>query len=112
MLSRRDTSVTTRAVLVGAIALVTAVGAMTAQVPAVRTSEAERRYVAPHAFERVATGPRTVTLSPGYGRKFAAENTRPTVTISNPYMNPARPIFAKVEHMECTADGGLVVGGR
>ena len=136
MLSRMNMRATTRIALAGATALVTAVitavvtavvavvitavvavvvaavVTVTAQVPAVRTSEAERRYVAPQAIEQVATAPRTATLSPGYGRKFAAENTKPAVTISNPYMDPARPIFAKVEHMECTADGGLVVGGR
>ena len=75
-------------------------------------SEAERRYVAPRATERVAEGPRTATLAPGYGRKFSAENTAPRVTIPNPYLNPARPLFARAEALQCMADGGVMVSGR
>lgn len=69
-------------------------------------------YVAPAATERVAEGPRTATLDPGYGRKFSAANTRPRVTISNPFMDPARPLFARAEAMQCASDGSVVVSGR
>ena len=75
-------------------------------------SEAERRYVAPSATARVAEGPRTATLAPGYGRKFSAENTAPRVTISNPFLDPAKPLFARAEALHCMADGGVVVSGR
>lgn len=75
-------------------------------------SDAERRYVAPRATERVADGPRAATLSPGYGRKFAAENTKPRVTVSNPFLDLAVPLFAAAESMQCMADGSLMVGGR
>lgn len=60
----------------------------------------------------VDPAPRTATLEPGYGRKFAAQNTRPRVTIVNPYMDPAKPLFAERPHIQCRADGGLVVGGQ
>jgi hypothetical protein len=77
-----------------------------------RVSEAEKVYVAPKATEKVAEGPRTATIAPGYGRKFAPENTKPRVTISNPYMDPATALFAEKVKLACTADGGLVVAGR
>jgi hypothetical protein len=69
-------------------------------------------HEAPAATEKVADAPRTATVQPGWGRKFSAENTRPTVTIANPYMDPARPLFARAESLRCAADGGVVVSGR
>jgi len=69
-------------------------------------------FVAASATEPIADGLRTATLDPGYGRKFAAENTRPRVTVSNPFMNLQRPLFADAPKLHCTADGGLVVAGR
>lgn len=75
-------------------------------------SEAEKVYVPVAATEKVADGPRTATIDAGYGRKFAAANTKPRVTISNPYMDPARALFAEKVKLQCTADGGLVVAGR
>jgi hypothetical protein len=69
-------------------------------------------YVVPTATEKVADAPRTATLQPGSGRKFSAENTRPTVTLANPYMDPARPLFARADSLRCAADGSVVVGGR
>lgn len=69
-------------------------------------------FVAPAATDRVAEGPRSATLEPGYGRKFATENRRPRVTISNPFMDPARPLFATAESLQCASDGSVVVSGR
>lgn len=75
-------------------------------------SEAEKVYAAVSATEKRADGPRTATVEPGYGRKFAAANTKPRVTISNPYLDPATALFAEQVKLQCTADGGLVVAGR
>lgn len=75
-------------------------------------SDAEKVYVAVSATEKRADGPRTATVEPGYGRKFAAANTKPRVTISNPYLDPATALFAEQVKLQCTADGGLVVAGR
>ena len=75
-------------------------------------SEAERRYVAPAATQKLADGPRTATPEPSYGKKFAAENTKPRVTISNPYLDPGTPLFAKAEALQCLADGSVMVSGR
>lgn len=75
-------------------------------------SEAEKVYVAVSATEKRADGPRTATVEPGYGRKFAAANIKPRVTISNPYLDPATALFAEQVKLQCTADGGLVVAGR
>lgn len=70
-------------------------------------------FVPPARTEKVAEGLRTATLdSSSYGRKFAVENTRPKVTISNPFMDPQRPFFARAESIRCAADGRVVVSGR
>lgn len=83
---------------------------MLAQLPLVpRVSEAEKVYVAVSATETRAEGPRTATIDPGYGRRFAAENTRPRVTISNPYLDLAVALFDPKVKLPCTGDGGLVV---
>jgi len=75
-------------------------------------SDAERRYMAPAAREKVADGPRTATLEPGYGKKFAADNTKPRVTVSNPFLDLTRPVFSEARSLQCMADGGVMVGGR
>lgn len=85
--------------------------ALTLAQPAPRSPRAAP-FVAPAANERVATAPRTATVQAGWGKKFAAENTRPTVTIANPYMDPAKPLFARAESLRCAADGSVVVSGR
>jgi len=91
----------------------TAATLVMAQRPIVpRVSEAEKVYVAVQATEKVADGPRTATIQQGYGRKFATENTKPRITISNPYLDPATALFAEKVKLQCTADGGLVVAGR
>jgi hypothetical protein len=77
-----------------------------------RVSEAEKVYVAVSATEKRAEGPRTATIDAGYGRKFAAENTRPRVTISNHYLDLAVALFDSKVKLQCTGDGGLVVAGR
>lgn len=64
------------------------------------------------ATARIAEGPRTVTIQPGYGKKFSTENTRPQITITNPFMDPARPLFAEKAKLQCNSDGSLVVTGR
>lgn len=69
-------------------------------------------FVPPARTEKVADGPRTASLAPGWGRKFAADNPRPMVTIANPYMDPQRPLFAKAESLQCAADGRVIVSGR
>lgn len=91
----------------------TAATLVLAQRPLVpRVSEAEKVYVAVSATEKRAEGTRTATIQQGYGRKFAAENTKPRVTISNPYLDPATTLFAEKVKLQCTGDGGLVVAGR
>ena len=77
-----------------------------------RVSEAEKVYVAVSATEKRTEGPRTATIQQGYGRKFATENTKPRITISNPYLDPATALFAEKVKLQCTGDGGLVVAGR
>ena len=69
-------------------------------------------FVPPARTEKMADAPRTASLEPGWGKKFAAENARPKVTISNPYMDPQRPLFAKAESLQCAADGRVIVSGR
>lgn len=69
-------------------------------------------FVPPSATTRVADAPRTATLSSGYGQKFSADNTRPVVTVVNPYMDVKRPLFAKVESLQCAFDGRVIVSGR
>lgn len=69
-------------------------------------------FVPPALTEKVADALRTATLEPGWGKKFSAENTRPKVTISNPYMNPQRPFFARAASLRCAADGRVIVSGR
>ena len=86
-------------------AVVAGHGRLSAQPP-------QSRDAAPQATERLAEGLRPATPEPGYGKKFAAETTLPIVTISNPYMDPARPLIADATGMACAADGGLVIGGR
>jgi hypothetical protein len=78
-----------------------------------RMSDAEKAYVAPQATTRVAEVPRRTYLNPTYGSKFSsAAGIQGEVTITNPYMDPARIFFAKATTLQCTADGGLIVGGR
>lgn len=93
------------------MALIAGLVALQAQAAA-PTSDAERRYVAPAATQKVADGPRTATLEPGYGRKFAEANTKPLVTISNPFLDPGKPLFARAEALQCLADGSVMVSGR
>lgn len=104
------------ALLLALMAVVAGRAALWAQLPRplanVPVSDAEKRYRAPQATERLADGPRPATPESGYGKKFASQTTLPLVTIANPYMDPARPLIADATHMVCTADGGLVVGGR
>lgn len=69
-------------------------------------------FVPPARTDKVADGARTATIDAGYGRKFAVENSRPKVTISNPFMDPQRPFFARAESIRCAADGRVVVSGR
>jgi hypothetical protein len=88
-----------------------AVGAVVVAQPTARPAR-PTAFVAPAASEKVADAPRPATPDAGWGRKFATENTRPTVTIANPYMDPARPLFAKAESLRCAADGSVVVSGR
>jgi sugar lactone lactonase YvrE len=96
----------------GLAAVIATLAAAPAQRGEVPVSDAERRYVAPQATTRVAEAPRTATLAGDWSRKFSPENSKANVTIANPYLDPARPLFAKAEHIECTPDGGLVVAGR
>lgn len=69
-------------------------------------------FVPPALTEKVSDALRTATIDAGYGRKFATANTRPKVTISNPYMDPQRPFFAKAASLQCAADGRVIVSGR
>jgi hypothetical protein len=78
-----------------------------------RINDAEKTYAAPQATTRVAEEPRRTFLRPITGSKFAStDGGQGEVTITNPYMDPARIFFAKALALQCTADGGLIVGGR
>ena len=92
----------------------TAVLAAAAALPVLLTAQPRVPvpFVPPARTDKVADGARTATIDAGYGRKFAVENSRPKVTISNPYMDPQRPLFAKAESLQCAADGRVIVSGR
>jgi hypothetical protein len=78
-----------------------------------RISDAEKSYVAPQATMRIADAPRRTYLEPRYGSKFSSTaGIQGEVTITNPYMDPAKFFFAKALALQCTAAGGLIVGGR
>lgn len=78
-----------------------------------RMSEDEKVYVAPQATTRVAEGPRKANLAPVFGSKFSSTpGIQGEVTITNPFMDPATMLLVKSEALQCTADGGLIVGGR
>ena len=65
------------------------------------------------ARTRVADGPRQVYFRPKIGSKFSPDPVNASqAIITNPYMDPARLFFAKPLALQCTADGGLIVGGR
>lgn len=88
-------------------------GVLAALVAAGAQAPDQAPYAAPQATERVADGPRPVRLDNSLA-KFAAgaqPGAPPNLTITNPFMDPARPLFAKAEAIECTADGGLVISG-
>ena len=82
--------------------------------PARRVSNTEPGYVAPQATVRLVEGPRKAFLSAGTGRKFAdaADRDGRQVTLSNPYLEPAKFFFANPDAIQCKADGGLVVASR
>ena len=81
--------------------------------PAERTSDAERAYVPLQATTRVGEGARKANLDPRIGTKFSSTpGLQGQVTITNPYMDPDRIFFTKSAALQCTADGGLIVGGR
>lgn len=83
-----------------------------AQVPE-RMSEEEKVYVAPQATSRVADGPRKMFLDPKYGSKFSSTASyHGEVTITNPFMDPAKIVLVKSLALQCTADNGLIVGAR
>ncbi|MEO8677770.1 MAG: hypothetical protein ABI665_01910 [Vicinamibacterales bacterium] len=78
-----------------------------------RMSEEEKVYVAPQATARVADGPRKMFLDPKYGSKFSsAASYHGEVTITNPFMDPAKIVLVKSLALQCTADNGLIVGAR
>jgi sugar lactone lactonase YvrE len=78
-----------------------------------RMSDAEKGYVPPQATTRVAEGPRQAYFRPKIGSKFSPDAVNASqAIITNPYMDPARVFFAKPLALQCTADGGLIVGGR
>lgn len=72
-------------------------------------------YVAPQATVRVADGPRKTFLRGGFGKKFAdqqADRDGRQVSVTNPYLEPPKFLFASPQALQCTADGGLVVACR
>lgn len=76
-------------------------------------SEAEKVYVPPQATTRVAEGPRKTFLEPKYGSKFSSTaSMHGEVTITNPFMDPARVVLVKSSSLACSADGSLIVGAR
>lgn len=78
------------------------------------TSDTERAYVAPQARVRVAEKPRKTFLRGGFGKKFSdkQEGEGRQVTITNPYMDPPKFLFANPDAMQCKADGGLIIASR
>ena len=75
-----------------------------------RYSEAEKAYVPAQATTRVADGPRRAKLALVYGSKFSTPGD--DVTITNPFLDLNKVFFAQAAELTCTADGGLIVGGR
>ena len=75
--------------------------------------DADRAYVAPQATERVSAVPLRLSLDAStYGQKFSRKPGLPQVTIGNPYMDPARLVLSVPKHLQCTADGAVLVGGE
>ena len=74
----------------------------------------EAAYVAPQATVRLADGPRKAMLGGGFGKKFAdpADRDGRQVTLSNPYLDPAKFLFSSPDAIQCRADGGLVIASR
>lgn len=93
-----------------------AAGLVQAQTPGtsnIRMSEAEKVYVPAQAITRVADGPRKTYLDPRFGSKFSSKpSIQGEVTITNPFLDTAIIYFVKAAVLQCTADGGLIVGGR
>lgn len=78
-----------------------------------RMSDAEKAYVPPQATTHVAEGPRRTYLEPKIGSKFSdAPTFQGQVIITNPYLDPAKMFLVKSLALQCTADNGLIVGGR
>lgn len=75
-----------------------------------RFSEAEKAYVPAQATTRVADGPRRAKLTLAYGSKLSTPGD--DVTITNPFLDLNKVFFAQAAELTCTADGGLIVGGR
>ena len=75
-------------------------------------SDAERSYVAPQATERVVQVPLRMSLDATYGRKFTNQPDRPQVTLSNPYLDPAKLVLAEPQALQCSADGAVVIGAQ
>lgn len=83
-----------------------------APMPTSPPADDEQRDAAPRATERVVAVPlrtrQDLTLSP----KFSSAPQMPEVTLSNPYLDPARTVLSLPTSLQCTADGGLLVGGE
>ncbi|OGT99506.1 MAG: hypothetical protein A2X80_14110 [Geobacteraceae bacterium GWB2_52_12] len=83
-------------------------------VSAARISDAERTFVAPRATELVTEKPRKTFLRGAFGQKFSdkQDGEGRQVTITNPYMNPPKFLFANPDAIQCKADGSLIVASR
>lgn len=68
------------------------------------------RYDAPRADTRIGGAPQSLWLAPRVGGKFEPMAQAPAqVVAANPYLDPQRPFFGVLNHMQCASDGSLVV---
>lgn len=71
-----------------------------------------RSYDAPRADVRIGGAPQSLWLAPRMGGKFAAMEGAPAQVVAvNPYLDPQRPFFGTLHHLQCAADGSVVVSG-
>jgi len=107
---RRRASKVQASLLFLAVIIPALAGAQTSVPDGGRYSDAEKSYVPPAATGKVSDTTRRVTMHVVYGQKFDA--TAGPISITNPFMDPAKVLFVQMTGLSATADGGLVVGGR
>lgn len=75
-----------------------------------RYSDAEKTYVPVTATTKISDTARRVTMHVTYGQKFDA--AAGPISITNPFMDPAKILFPQMMGLSATPDGGVLVAGR